>query len=100
MDNYRVTLLPGNQTFTTAPGDIILDAAIAQGIQVAYSCRSGTCRTCIFKVVEGDVVMEDMESCLISPQEIDDGLRLLCMSRLKSNAVFEKLSRRRKDTPV
>lgn len=93
---YQVTLRPEEITFAVEENEMILDAAIRQGIPVAYSCRSGTCRTCLFRVVEGDVLQEDSGLCMISPQEIAENRRLLCMSRLRSDAVIEKWVRRRK----
>jgi ferredoxin len=94
MADYRVTLQPSQQFFTVQPDELILDAAIRQGVQVAYSCRNGTCRTCIFEVQEGTVQPMDVDECMISEQELKSNRRLICMSLCKSDAVLEKVSPR------
>jgi ferredoxin len=91
MGSRLVRLLPDQQSFEVAPGELILDAALRQGVKIAHSCRNGTCRTCLHRVIEGDVAQEDAELCLISPEELEQGKRLLCMSVLRSDAVLEKV---------
>ncbi|QGQ94562.1 hypothetical protein EHS13_06520 [Paenibacillus psychroresistens] len=95
MVDYRVTLLPSNQIFEVSPRELVLDAAVRQGIEIPYSCRNGTCRTCLFQVQEGTVIQEDAELCMLSQQEISMGRRLICMSTLKSDAILEKVSPRK-----
>ncbi|MGZ0843251.1 2Fe-2S iron-sulfur cluster-binding protein, partial [Klebsiella pneumoniae subsp. pneumoniae] len=38
--------------------DSVLDSALAQGIELPYSCKGGVCSTCRCKVVEGEVDMD------------------------------------------
>jgi ferredoxin len=83
------------QSFIVSPDELILEAAIKQGIAIPYSCRNGTCRTCISRIIAGDVIQLDAELCRILPQELDNNLRLLCMSVLKSDAAFELYLRKR-----
>ena len=72
----------------TAPWDpnceTILDLAEHQGLSPPYSCRSGICRTCMCKLVEGEV--EYLEEPLSAP---DPGCVLLCVSRPKTKLVVE-----------
>jgi ferredoxin len=97
MANHRVQLSSTNVEFEVEPNEIILDAAIRQGIQIPYSCRSGTCRSCLFQVVCGEVIQEDRDIILLTDLEWSDNRRLLCTSRLQSNAVLEKPRRRSKN---
>ncbi len=53
----------------------LLDLAEAQGLQPAYSCRSGICQTCTTKVLQGAV--EYTEPPMIPPPE---GEALICCS--------------------
>ncbi len=89
MADFKVKLLSSGQAFEVRPHEMILDAAIRQGIEIVYTCRNGTCRTCISEVVEGSVVQEEPELCLISEKELAMNKRLLCMSTLSSDAVIE-----------
>jgi ferredoxin len=98
MAEYTVTLLPSNQSFTVQADEPILTAAIRQSVEVTYSCRNGTCRSCISEVKEGSVKPLDVEDCMISAQELDANRRLLCMSVCESDAILEKvLPRKRKN---
>src|SRR5690606_3952727 len=38
--------------------DSVLDSALAQGIELPYSCKGGVCSTCRCKVIEGEVDMD------------------------------------------
>ena len=91
MSEYRVKLLPSDETIGVRPNELILEAALRQGTDVVYSCRNGTCRSCIHQVVEGTVVQEDAEYCMISPQELADNRRLICLATVRSDDVLEKV---------
>ncbi|MCB9080769.1 MAG: ferredoxin--NADP reductase [Lewinellaceae bacterium] len=43
------------QLFAVAPGQTILEGAEAAGIELPYSCRSGSCTTCVRKCLAGRV---------------------------------------------
>ncbi len=68
--------------FDVEPGEIVLDAAMRQGVPIPYSCRSGTCRTCLSKVLSGRIEHEEeyADDLMISPAEVAAGFRLLCSS--------------------
>ncbi|QGQ98167.1 hypothetical protein EHS13_26415 [Paenibacillus psychroresistens] len=90
MSGYQIKLLPSNQTFEIKKDEIILDAAIRQGVYISYSCRNGTCRTCLFEIKEGAIQQEYADYCLISDQELAVGKRLICMSTCQSDVIMEK----------
>ena len=70
------------QSFEVEPDEIVLDAAMRQGVAIPYSCRSGTCRTCLSKVLSGRIEHEAAyaDDLMISPAEVAAGFRLLCSS--------------------
>lgn len=45
----------GGQTFEIGEGETLLDGLLAQGAEVPYGCRSGTCQTCLLKCLEGEI---------------------------------------------
>jgi ferredoxin len=79
------------QSFEVEPGEIVLDAAMRQGVDIPYSCRSGTCRTCLSKVISGRIEHEEewADDLMISPAEVADGFRLLCFSMAHEDSDIE-----------
>ena len=56
----------------------VLRAALAQGIELPWSCQGGVCSTCRCKVVEGEVDMDTHFA--LEDYEIERGFRLACQS--------------------
>jgi ferredoxin len=86
-----VTLTNG-YSFEVFPNETVLDAAIRAGIPIPYSCRSGTCRTCISRVISGSIEHdpEYLDDLLIDQDEVADGYRLLCSSLAHTDSVIER----------
>mmetsp|Transcript_11900 Transcript_11900/g.14157 ORF Transcript_11900/g.14157 Transcript_11900/m.14157 type:complete len:540 (+) Transcript_11900:314-1933(+) len=75
VDSFEVTIIDasGRETKICCPEDqYILDAAEAEGLDLPYSCRAGTCPSCVAQIVGSDLdsvqqydqtfVNEEMES--------------------------------------
>lgn len=58
--------------------DSLLDSALAQGIELPYSCKGGVCSTCRCKVVEGEVDMD--ANFALEDYEVARGFVLSCQS--------------------
>jgi CDP-4-dehydro-6-deoxyglucose reductase len=89
---YRITLTQSGAAFDCAPDAMILDAAEDAGISLAHSCRSGTCRACLTRVLSG-VVEHDPEYVdylSIDVGEVAAGYRLLCSAFARGDAALEK----------
>mgnify|MGYP005746440537 FL=1 len=86
--NTKVTLiLDGEKNdFTMENDSNILDEALSNGIDVPYSCQGGVCLTCMGKVKNGNVEME--ENGMLSDDEIDEGLVLTCISKPASDEIL------------
>lgn len=50
-----LTILPLGLTVPVAPGQSLLEAALAGGVSLPRSCRNGTCRACRCQMVSGQV---------------------------------------------
>ena len=56
----------------------ILDSALAQGMELPYSCKGGVCSTCRCKVTEGEVDMD--ANFALEDYEVQRGFILSCQS--------------------
>ena len=75
---FTVTLTRSKKQITVSAQQSILDAVLAQGIDVPYSCKTGACKTCVVPVVKGNVIHQDQ--CLTNTDKTNK-LMCLCVSR-------------------
>jgi ferredoxin-NADP reductase/ferredoxin len=64
--------------FPARPGQTILEAAEASGIELQHSCRSGICGTCKMRKISGRVTMHDQVT--LTDAEIEAGYILSCVA--------------------
>ena len=64
------------ETFTAKCGDLLLDGAIANGVDLPHDCRSGICGSCKVRVEEGKV---------FGGQDGDSGMIYACQARVVSD---------------
>lgn len=57
-------------------GESVLDALLRQGADIPYSCRKGTCLTCMMVATEGAV--PECANRMLKPVEREQGLFLAC----------------------
>lgn len=67
------------------PDEHVLDAAMAAGLDLPFSCKGGVCATCRCKVMTGSVVMD--KNFGLEAWETDKGFVLSCQSRPTSEVV-------------
>jgi ferredoxin len=75
----KVRIEPAGFDFDTEPGRTLLQAADAAGIELPSSCRNGTCRTCICKLLDGQVRYR-IEWPGVSADEKAEGWILPCVA--------------------
>lgn len=89
---YQVHLVKSGKTFLVEDGETILEAAENAGIVLSYSCRGGTCRSCMTRILTGRAEHdpEYADELSIDRGEIDDGYRLLCSTLVYSDVELER----------
>ncbi|WP_019529458.1 1,2-phenylacetyl-CoA epoxidase subunit PaaE [Dasania marina] len=75
-----------------AVGENILDAGMANGMELPYSCKAGVCSTCKCKLVEGQVDMDIAHG--LEPHEIEAGYILSCQAHPISDVVVVDFDQR------
>jgi ring-1,2-phenylacetyl-CoA epoxidase subunit PaaE len=75
------------QRFVAAPGQTLLEAGLAAGADLPFSCTVGGCGACTVRLVEGAVTMEE-PNCL-TREERAAGDVLACVGRPTSAVLLE-----------
>lgn len=86
---FKITLTPSGHSFEVKEDEPILQAGIAAGYAIPFSCKQGVCRTCRAKLISGDVRWGDVHPAYLSDEERAQGLIHLCQATALSDATFE-----------
>ena len=70
---------PDGQTFDARKNQTLLESMEQGGLQWPSSCRSGSCRTCLGTLIQGEVRYE-MEWPGLNPEEKAEGCVLPCVA--------------------
>lgn len=65
-------------TFEMKKEGVILTAALLKGLDAPYSCQGGICSSCLAKVIEGEVIMDN--NSILDEEELKEGLILTCQA--------------------
>lgn len=77
--SHRITI--NGNSFLARRGELLLDAALSNGIDLPYDCRAGHCGTCCVRLVSGEVRGgEGSEPGIVHP----------CQCRIVGDAVIER----------
>lgn len=80
-------------TVKLKPGETILEAALAAGLDAPYACQGGSCCTCRAKLTEGKVHMKVNYALL--DKEVEEGFILTCQSQALSSKLVVDYDRGR-----
>jgi NAD(P)H-flavin reductase/ferredoxin len=77
--NHQVTI--NGHSFLARRGEVLLDAALKNGIDLPYDCRAGHCGTCCVRLVSGQVR---------GGEGSEPGVVHACQCRIVGDAVIER----------
>ncbi len=66
-------------------GTTILDAGLAQGLEIPHSCKAGTCAACMGRLLSGKISMDNNEALL--EFEVEQGKVLVCQAHPETDDV-------------
>ena len=86
---HTALIHPAGLQFDVEGDKTLLEAAEMSRVELPSSCRNGTCRTCMCKLVSGTVDY-NVEWPGLLPEEKAEGYVLPCVARPTSNVVLEQ----------
>ncbi len=84
---FKVTFTKAGKSVVTAGDAPLLDLAEANGVEIGYQCRSGSCGECKVLCKKGKVAMED--HCAIGDDEKAQGFIYACCAQPTSDVEIE-----------
>jgi CDP-4-dehydro-6-deoxyglucose reductase len=87
--NFTVTVQPSGRQFEVARDEVMLPAAIRQGIGLPYGCKDGACGSCKSRLLEGRVIHGAHQLKALSAEEEAAGLILSCCATPQTDCVIE-----------
>lgn len=83
-----LTVQPLGWCVRVAPGQSLVEAARAAGVRLRSSCRNGTCRACLCRLLAGEVDYRIDWPGLTADERLD-GWILPCVAVPRSDVVIE-----------
>jgi NAD(P)H-flavin reductase/ferredoxin len=86
----QVTLSNGQDSFEVGRNELLLMAALEQGINYPHTCRVGTCGRCKTKLIRGRISpLVDFALSPLTNQELGDGYILACQAKVRSDLTID-----------
>jgi NAD(P)H-flavin reductase/ferredoxin len=78
------------RSFDCMPGQTVLAAALAAGVDLPYACASGSCGSCRARLIEGAVASRWVDAPGLSERDRRKGDRILCCQSVpQTNCVIQ-----------
>lgn len=86
---YRIRLHPSGREFIAEPQETLLEAGLRSGINLHYNCSNGSCGECRARVIEGRGEDREFHDFVLSENERNNGMVLLCTTHAASDMLVE-----------
>jgi CDP-4-dehydro-6-deoxyglucose reductase len=96
----RVSLSNPERSFSVAPEQPVLDAALDAGLNLPHSCKGGNCGACRARLLHGEVRYPNGPPLGLSDAEVAEGFILLCQARAAGDLSIETLEISTPETAV
>ncbi len=81
----RISLTNSQRSFSARRDQSLLDAALAAGLNLPHSCKSGSCGSCRARLTRGDIRYPHGRPLGLSESEEAEGHILMCQARAQSD---------------
>lgn len=89
MSEHRITVMPSGHQFHAVEQETLLDAALRSGLNINFSCASGSCGDCHARLLEGVLGEHDHQDHRFSALERAQGMFLLCTAHAAGDLTIE-----------
>ncbi|HXY77163.1 MAG TPA: 2Fe-2S iron-sulfur cluster-binding protein [Steroidobacteraceae bacterium] len=88
-DEHSVRIEPHGRTLRVSPLQPVLEAALAAGLNLPHSCKSGHCGSCRARLLSGAISYPGPQPLGITAEEAETGHILLCQARAETDLVVQ-----------
>lgn len=96
---FALVIEPGGHFVAVKDGATLLEAALQAGLSLPRSCRNGTCRACMCRLVEGEIAYR-IEWPGLTAEEKAEGWILPCVALARSDVTIDQPDAREAEPPV
>jgi CDP-4-dehydro-6-deoxyglucose reductase len=86
---HNVRIEPHGRTLRVREDQSVLEVALAAGLNLPHSCRSGHCASCRARLLSGEIHYPNGRTAGLTAQEAESGYVLLCQARPRSDLRVE-----------
>jgi CDP-4-dehydro-6-deoxyglucose reductase len=87
----RVSLTKSRRSFSVRPGESLLDGALAAGLNLPQSCKSGNCGACRARLHSGRIEYPRGAPLGLTATEVAEGYVLMCQARATGDLELEPI---------
>ena len=89
VNEHSVRIEPHGRTLRVREDQSVLEVALAAGLNLPHSCRSGHCSSCKARLLSGEIHYPNGRTAGLTAEEAANGYVLLCQARPRSDLRVE-----------